>query len=273
MTKLSRLNQILAFTRPASTPIDFLKLLVLGYARGHSFDSSDLISVICQRLFPSLVIQPHTMHGVKINLNPSDLGHLISFQEIFLEDCYDLTLVPFTPKTVLDCGAHIGLFSLIAAHTYSTAKVIAFEPNPNNINYIYHQLKLNKLNISLLEAAVSKEDGEAWFRSECSNTGSLQVENSNSKDSYRVKTVNLQHYINHLQTSSLLLKLDIEGEENLLLPKIIPYLPKECAIFLESHNGEDGWNQIVQYLTEANFQVRQIRSRYPYVDGFASRTK
>ncbi|MEQ8972135.1 MAG: FkbM family methyltransferase [Coleofasciculus sp. C1-SOL-03] len=272
MPKFSRLKQIISFTKIAAYPMDLLKLAILGFSRGHPFSSSDLISKFGRQLFPQIVIRPNLMKGLQIELNPSDLGHLISFQEIVLERCYKLELVPFKPEKVIDCGAHIGLFSLLASRAYPEAKIIAFEPNPDNAKFIQRQLQLNTLNVSLVEAAVSSQEGEAWFQSNYSNTGCLQTEESKNSDSYRVKIIDLPHFLKQLQLESLLLKVDIEGEEAQLIPALIPHLPQRCAIFFESHNGEDGWKQLSQCLTNAGFHVQQLRCSYPYVDGFTLRT-
>lgn len=271
LVKLNRINQILSWMRISSNLLDAMKLTILGFARGHTFNSSDLISRIGRNFFPTLIVQSRFLNKIKIELNPSDLGHLISFQEVILENCYDLKLLPFNPELILDCGAHIGLFSILAAHTYPTSKIISFEPNPKNINCIRRQLEINSLPISLIESAVSTQEGESWFQSEYSNTGTLLKHLDKPANSYLVKTLDLPRLIGNLNISTLLLKLDIEGEENLLLPKLIPQLPPKCAIFFESHHGETGWLEIQQLLTMANFQVQQIRCRYPYADGFALR--
>ena len=51
------------------------------------------------------------------------------FDEIVLNNNYDLDLVPFTPDQIFDCGGHIGMFSLIARGRYPLVPLINFEPN------------------------------------------------------------------------------------------------------------------------------------------------
>ncbi len=273
MPNIARLNQIFSFIKLASSPIDAVKLAILGFSRGHTFDSSGLISRIGRQLFPKIIVRPNSLKGSPIELNPSDLGHLISFQEVLLNRCYDLELVPFKPEKILDCGAHIGLFSLLAKNVYPEAEIIAFEPNPENIKSIKRQLQINTVGtkLSLVEAAVSQEEKVAWFQSSYSNGGSLQLEESKDLDSYQVKVIDLPHLLQKLNPKNLLLKMDIEGEELQLIPALMPYLPQRCAIFFESHDGKDGWQQLEQCLSNAGFQVQQLRCAYPYADGFALR--
>ena len=45
------------------------------------------------------------MRGASLWVSTSDLGQLISYEEIFVRKNYDLRLVPFMPKLIIDCGA------------------------------------------------------------------------------------------------------------------------------------------------------------------------
>ena len=71
----------------------------------------------------------------------------------------------------------------------------------------------------------------------------------------------------------LLLKLDVEGEEAKIMPDLVPLLPPTCAVFFESHNGEDGFRDMERHLTAAGFAVQRNRTHDElYVDAFALRT-
>ncbi|MBW4506928.1 MAG: FkbM family methyltransferase [Scytonematopsis contorta HA4267-MV1] len=271
MSTLARINQIFSFTKVASSPIEIVKLLVLGFARGHTFDSPDLISKIGRLLFSEITVKPKNLGKLQAQLKLTDLGHLISFEEIFLENCYDLKLIPFNPEVILDCGTHIGFFSLLARYTYPEAKIIAFEPNPENIKLIKEQIEINQLDISLIEAAISVEEGESWFQADYSNTGSLHTDNSKLASSYRVPVIDFPQFVSQLNCESLLLKVDIEGEEVKVLPALMPYLPTKCGIFFESHGEGDSWEKLIQPLVASGFQVQQIRSRGSFIDALALR--
>src|SRR5689334_17956075 len=109
----SRLRGIAAFGRTGFKTQDKLKMLVVGYARGHNFGSPDLISRIGRTLFPEIAVRPSLLGGLTLHLDPSDLSHLAVADEIFLQKVYDLSRVPFAPDLILDCGAHIGMFTLL----------------------------------------------------------------------------------------------------------------------------------------------------------------
>src|SRR4051812_25069396 len=62
---------------------------------------------------------------------PQDAGTRIAFKDIFLDDVYGLYRLESSVKTVLDIGAHVGLFSLCARNLFPDATIHAYEPNPD----------------------------------------------------------------------------------------------------------------------------------------------
>ncbi|MDQ4129802.1 MAG: FkbM family methyltransferase, partial [Actinomycetota bacterium] len=67
-------------------------------------------------------------------------------------------------RVVLDVGAHIGYFSLLAALTNPRARVLAFEPLAAVRDRLLHNVRLNDLdNVSCLPVAVGSHAGVAEF--------------------------------------------------------------------------------------------------------------
>lgn len=262
----------MSYARLAASPVDSVNLAVLGYATGHTFDAKGIIARVGRWIYPTITTRPAIVGGMKVKLNPSDVSHMVIFEEVIRYETYDFDLIPFHPDLIIDCGGHIGLFTLQAAYNYPLSRLIVFEPNPDNSVYIKQHAVLNNLKIELVEAAVSRYDGEQWFRSDCSLGGTLQLEREQCEESYRVKVINLPALVRNLAPEKLLIKIDIEGEEISLFPSLIPELPRQCSIFFETHDGEEGWMYIAEHLTTAGFAVQQTRCRYPYADGFAIRS-
>ena len=188
-----------------------------------------------------------------------------------VERGYDMDLVPFAPELILDCGAQTGLFTRLASLRFRDSKIIAFEPNPVNTEMFRKQISHQCNQIQLVEAAVAAESGDTWFTAEFSNTGRLRSPKED-KDGWKVNVVSLPKFLTDRDAATLLLKLDIEGEERRLISKLIPALPSECAIFFETHDGDSGWNDMTSELIKAGFDVRKLRCRERFVDGFALRT-
>lgn len=125
-------------------------------------------------------------------------------------------LEPDEPTYVIDCGAHIGAFSIMCAQYLVHADVIAFEPNPDSFIYLTE----NAQRFGRIEAwnkAVSTADGfldlYAPDESEWSGRWS-SVPNSN--EFLTVEAVGLFSFIKQLDRKVFILKLDVEGYEELL---------------------------------------------------------
>jgi FkbM family methyltransferase len=207
-----------------------------------------------------------------LRLDPSDLSHLAVADEILLQKVYDLSLVPFTPDLILDCGAHIGTFALLVAARFPKSKLIAFEPDPENCRWLRRQIEENHLPVDIVEAAVSTCDGEVLFEAGQGCGSSLSDSSSASSTAIRVKSVDLADYLVKYGAENLLLKLDVEGAEESVLPQIADALPKNCFVFFETHRGKESWDRLSGVLRERDFEISVTRARDDYTDGIAIRS-
>lgn len=229
------------------------------------------------KLIPKFWLKPNRLKGLKLLIDPKDWSQMVIFEEMFLHASYDLRKVPFEPATVLDCGAHIGLFSLLAKSTFPGANIVAYEPNPNNATLIRHQIAKNALSIDFKELALSTESRELEFAAINSHGGRLKGHETDgitgdTAPTYRVRSIDLAAELGRLRPKSVLIKMDIEGEEQNVLPAIVPLLPEDTAIFFETHAGESGWANICRLLESRGFRVEKLNARGLYYDGFACRT-
>ena len=220
-------------------------------------------------LIPTFRLRPKQLGGLQLFIDPTDWSQTTIFEEIYLRHNYDLTKVRFTPEIVLDCGAHIGLFTLLAMSVFPTAQVTAFEPNPENVQLLVRQLEYNNLGAQLVQSAVSVEAGELPFSASNSHSGRLS--RRASPNGQKVRTIDFPAMVKQRRASSALVKMDIEGEESRILPLLVPVLPRQSAIFFETHGGDTSWSEIAALLASHGFTVEKLRSRGAYVDGFASR--
>ena len=58
-----------------------------------------------------------------------------------------------------DLGAHVGFFTLLASHLVGDqGRVVAFEPNPENIKYLNKHIEWNqRKNVTVIEAAIGDQ--------------------------------------------------------------------------------------------------------------------
>ncbi len=123
--------------------------------------------------------------------------------------------------TVLDIGAHVGLYSLIAAKRVGPdGVVIAFEPSPREYRRLRLHLWLNRIrNVRTEPIAVSDEDGETTFWIvEGWSTGGNSLRNpvhfGEPTKPIQVPTTRLDTYLNQRNLKKVdFIKMDVEGSE------------------------------------------------------------
>lgn len=262
-TLLKRLWRVARFIGASRVPSQWVPLALLGWAR-------DNPSSVAGRWCPAMRVRPTLLRGVAVTVSARDLGQLMSFEEIFVEQVYDLNRVPFTPTAVFDCGSHVGFFAVLAGSTYARVPLTIFEPNPDNVDWLQRNLAPLEGRMLIHIAAVTTRDGTSRFAAAASNTGALQDAGSAGLEA---GVMDLAALIPRDPEAALLIKMDVEGEERRLIPHVLPVLPWRCALFLETHDGPAACDSIVGLLNDAGFAVTRLRERGPFTDLFALRER
>lgn len=85
------------------------------------------------------------------------------YQEIFKDYNYDQPGLPEAP-VILDVGANIGLFSLYMKQKYPAARIVAFEPAPENYQALLRNLELHQVRgVTTYPYALGPQAGDATF--------------------------------------------------------------------------------------------------------------
>jgi FkbM family methyltransferase len=120
--------------------------------------------------------------------------------------------------TVLDLGAHIGLFSVQLARSVGpSGRVISFEPAPHTAAVLRQTIRCNGLAsvVSVRQVALSGRRGEVELfetGDECSNASSL-VRTDRTRDAVRVVATTLDDLVDDERLTVAVVKMDIEGAE------------------------------------------------------------
>ena len=206
-----------------------------------------------------------------MNINRNSKQHLAIFEELFLSCTYNLKLVTFVPDLVLDIGAHIGLFSLLASSEWPNSQIVAVEPDPENAMWARSNIAVNCLRVATLEAAASDKSG--WMKF---NSGDGMGNLSETGDQ-TVRVVNLPALIKAIPSKATLLKMDIEGEELNLLPCVLPLLPDICAVYVELHGTNQQLHDLLVKINLLGFFSLELNRKssdcgvYYYVDYYLTR--
>jgi|GEM_PF-1633585 len=128
--------------------------------------------------------------------------------------------------TAVDCGAHVGYYSLLFSKLVKDGKVFSFEPDPYNFEILKQNIALNGCrNVVLEKLAISDKTGYAQFFLNEDNLGAHSIiSQPNFKDRIEVKTIRLDDYFANWNAPIDLIKMDIEGAEFIALggmPKIM----------------------------------------------------
>jgi FkbM family methyltransferase len=153
------------------------------------------------------------------------------FQSVYVENEYQIN--NFEDKIVVDVGAHIGAFSLLASHK-GAKKVYAYEPNEDSFRIL--KRNVNGTCVNAYNMGVHDEDDyglKMVYSSDEQNTGGCQtVVCAKSK----VRSITLDTIINKVGEIDLL-KLDCEGAEYLAILNS-KRLKRVKAIFGEYHGPD-----------------------------------
>jgi len=130
---------------------------------------------------------------------------------------------------VLDIGAGIGYFTLIAARSVgNTGKVYAFEPEPTNYSIVEKNIQLNRYhNVILIQMAVSNKNGKCKFYLDKKDLGKHSLF-GNGKDFIEIRTTRLDDYFKDEKIDFI--KMDIQGAEWLALKGMVSILKRNKNI-------------------------------------------
>lgn len=152
--------------------------------------------------------------------------------------------------TFVDCGANIGLWSLVAANRVGVGgAVYAFEPNPNTFRKLSsNSISLNKFAsiIRLVPTAVGDVSGLLNFRASSSHNVS-SVSEEFTHGTIQVPVATLDKELNNVVVHGI--KIDVEGYEmnvlqgaTALLQRCKPWLCVEFNTELTRVNSLRDWN-------------------------------
>ncbi len=132
--------------------------------------------------------------------------------------------------TVVDIGAHIGLFSLLASTSLQATRIVSVEPDPLNFGLLAENISANHVEgATLVEAAIAGNSGERWMHSSPSNTGghSFYTRGGHSR---LLKAVSLSDLFRSAGISECsLLKMDCEGAEMEILENTLDELLRNVS--------------------------------------------
>jgi FkbM family methyltransferase len=178
------------------------------------------------------LFNPIEIQGSKMFISPRDgLGLLITpIHEEFETELFKREVK--RGDVVLDLGAHIGYYTLLAAKIVGEkGKVYAFEPDPGNYGLLKKNIEANGYkNVIAVQKAISNktEKGRLFLRGD---GVSRRLYDANHKySSIETETVKLDDYFKDYDGKINFIKMDIEGSEGNAVKGIIGLLKRNGAL-------------------------------------------
>jgi FkbM family methyltransferase len=195
--------------------LNFLKKSAASIS-GHGLGQIKPVRGVYNCLFHFLKPKSVVVQGHRMWLDDQDTLELAT-QEIY--EPFETALFKKeikTGQTVLDIGANIGYYTLIAAKLVGPrGKVYAFEPDPDNFSLLKKNIESNGYtNVILANQAVSDKTKTAKLFLNKTNKGDHRLYDSHdNRSSISVQTVKLDDFFKKLNKKIDFIKMDIQGSE------------------------------------------------------------
>jgi FkbM family methyltransferase len=159
--------------------------------------------------------------------------------------------------TVVDGGAHVGFYSLLA--TRAGARVVAFEPDPYNLRAL--ERNLDGTGARIVAKALGDGPGQHAFYLSRSTIGSSFARRTRDDLETIVEVTSLDEEFRGVELDALLVRLNIEGAEPLALEGMHETLGRcsDVVMFVEINPGVlASPRKLVERLTDLSFDLWSI---------------
>lgn len=191
-----------------------------------------------------------------------------------MSDYLRRTLQPRDGDLLIDIGANIGWFSVLFAEACHDvdAKVLAFEPDPNNYALLQHNVAANALADKVVTqplALSDNQDGATLHLFSGNNRGRHSLLPIHDGETVEIPTARLDDVISHDAALGAgrpaLLKIDIEGFELIALRGAPDTLARCPLVVLEyspefMRRGDLEPSELLQLMHDSGFSAHRLTS-------------
>jgi FkbM family methyltransferase len=184
-------------------------------------------------------------HAVTFSLRRQNVGDYSIAREFFTGIFAGNYQAPttFAPEEIIDGGAHIGLFSVLAGLAYPKAKLICYEPDEANVAQLRRNLLLNGIDAQVRPVGLWSKDATLYYRARQSHTGIICEKPSGIP--IKVERPRVGH--------NCWMKLDVECAEYEIIPALIKTGSLPRLISMEVHDYSDRGAGLVSLLQQNGY--------------------
>jgi FkbM family methyltransferase len=187
-------------------------------------------------------------------------GDIFIFHEIFTNECYRIPGELLSEaRVIVDLGANIGLTTLFFSQFFPEARYVCVEPNPLNADVLRRNVVWLANRVSVIECAIAGHCGEISFIDSDWSWGGHTEPGKTGTRTVPCSTLGSILKSHHLSSVDLL-KVDIEGAEDMVFAGRPDWLATVCCIVMEFHGGY-GFAQFEEELLPFGFTAMPEGSR------------
>lgn len=196
------------------------------------------------------------------------LSFIFQYKEIFVNEAYHFKSRRQNPL-IIDCGANIGMGCLYFKKEFPTARILAYEADPQIAGLLEKNIEANRLeNIQVFHQAVWKDDLGMSFFADGADGGTFYGKDHKGD---KVPTIRLRDVLLE-QNIVDFLKIDIEGAETTVIKDCDEALQCVEHLYVEYHSlvGQEQDLSELLYILEKNgfrYVISSLyKQKYPLIE-------
>jgi FkbM family methyltransferase len=206
-----------------------------------------------------VVFQTKSGLKIKIRTNSTDI---MAFTHVWLIEEYSTPGFDLHESdTIIDIGAHIGLFTLFASQFCKNGKIYCFEPVKENYDMLSSNISLNRLsNVFAFNMAVTDKTSPVRIYLNSDESGHSMFEQNSTP--IEAQSTTLAHILDKNNISSCdFVKMDCEGAEYDIIGTLSQeYFSKIKKMIIEYHmadNKPELLQGLISKLKSFSFDIKQ----------------
>jgi FkbM family methyltransferase len=162
---------------------------------------------------------------------------LLVLEQVFLDREYDVKpIAPESIEYIVDLGSNIGVTAMYWAQQYPNARMVLVEPEPHNFQLLSRNTAAFRDRCTLLNVAVSDRRGATSFFRSDREYGHSILKTDDCVAEIQVPTLTVSDVLSEAGFPRVdLLKMDIEGGEQVVMPTIETWASTPRYLIAELH--------------------------------------
>ena len=186
---------------------------------------------------------------------------LLVLEQVFLDQEYHVEpIAPESIEYIVDLGSNIGVTAMFWAQRYPRARMVLVEPDPDNFKLLQRNTAAFQHRCVLFNAAVSDQRGQTSFFRSDREYGHSILKTDDCVSEMQVKTLTVTDLLSEAAFPRVdLLKMDIEGGEQIVMPTIGTWKHAPRYLIAELHPPYD-LNAFTDHCRSAGLRATQSPS-------------